>query len=37
MGLKNIKQLDKSRLFFIDKDLKVYDNVDEVFQRKLDL
>ena len=37
MGLKNIKQLDKSRLFFIDKDLKVYDNVDEVFKRKLDL
>ena len=37
MGLKNIKQLNKSRLFFIDKDLRVHDNIDEVFQRKLDL
>ena len=37
MGLKNIKQLDKSRLFFIDKNSRVHDNIDEVFRKKLDL
>jgi glutamate synthase domain-containing protein 2 len=37
MGLKNIKQLDKSKLFFIDKNSRVHDNIDEVFRKKLDL
>jgi len=37
MGLKNIKQLDKHKLIFIDKDSRVYDNMDEVFKRKLKL
>ena len=35
MGLKNVSQLDKHRIMFIDKDARVYDNIDEVFRRKL--
>lgn len=37
MGLKNIKQLDKNKLLFLDKNSRVHDNIDEVFRRKLDL
>ena len=37
MGLKNIKQLSKEKIFFLDKDAKVHDDIDEVFKRKLDL
>jgi glutamate synthase domain-containing protein 2 len=37
MGLKNIKQLDKKKLLFLDKDSRVHDDIDEVFKRKLDL
>ena len=37
MGLKNIKQLSKEKIFFLDKDSKVHDDIDEVFRRKLDL
>ena len=37
MGLKNINQLNKHRLLFLDKDSRVHDNIDEVFKRKLDL
>lgn len=37
MGLKNIKQLNKEKIFFLDKDSKVHDDIDEVFRRKLDL
>lgn len=37
MGLKNIKQLDKNKLLFLDKNSRVHDNIDEVFKRKLDL
>jgi glutamate synthase domain-containing protein 2 len=37
MGLKNIKQLDKNRLLFLDKNSRVHDDIDEVFRRKLDL
>ncbi len=35
MGLKNVNQLNKHRIMFIDKDSRVYDNIDEVFKRKL--
>lgn len=35
MGLKNIKQLDKNKLLFVDKNSRVHDNIDEVFKRKL--
>ncbi|WP_419767155.1 glutamate synthase-related protein [Arcobacter sp.] len=35
MGLKNVGQLNKHRIMFIDKDAKVYDNMDDVFKRKL--
>ena len=37
MGLKNIKQLDKNKLLFLDKNTRVHDDIDEVFRRKLDL
>jgi glutamate synthase domain-containing protein 2 len=37
MGLKNINQLNKHRLLFLDRDSRVHDNIDEVFKRKLDL
>ncbi len=37
MGLKNISQLNKHRLMFIDKDSKVHDNIDHVFKRRLDI
>lgn len=37
MGAKNIKQVNKNNLFFIDKDSRVYDNVEEVFEKRLDL
>ncbi|WP_298752452.1 FMN-binding glutamate synthase family protein [uncultured Arcobacter sp.] len=35
MGLKSIEQLNIHRLIFVDKDAKVYDNIDDVFKRKL--
>lgn len=35
MGLKNVNQLNKHRLLFVDKDGRVFDNIDEVFKRKL--
>lgn len=37
MGLKNIKQLNKNKLLFLDKNSRVHDDIDEVFRRKLDL
>ena len=37
MGLKNINQLNKHRLLFVDKDSRVHDNIDKVFERQLDL
>ena len=37
MGLKNIKQLDKNKLLFLDNNSRVHDDIDEVFKRKLDL
>ncbi len=36
MGLKNVKQLSNNNLMFIDKNLKIHDNIDEVFEKKLD-
>ncbi len=35
MGLKSISQLNKHRLIFVDKNSRVFDNMDEVFKRKL--
>lgn len=37
MGLKNIKQLNKHRIIFVDKNSKVHDNIDKVFGRLLDI
>ena len=37
MGLKNVKQLNKHRLLFLDKDSRVHDNIDNVFKRRLDI
>ncbi len=37
MGLKSIKQLNKHRLIFVDKDSKVHDNINDVFKRRLDI
>ena len=37
MGLKNISQLNKHRIMFLDKDSKVHDNMDKVFGRRLDI
>lgn len=37
MGLKNIKQLDKNKLLFLDKNSKVHDDIDKVFHEILDL
>lgn len=37
MGLKNIKELDKHKIMFLDRNSKVHDNIDNVFKRILDL
>jgi glutamate synthase domain-containing protein 2 len=37
MGLKNVNQLNKHRIMFLDKDSKVHDNIDNVFKRILDI
>ena len=37
MGLKNVNQLNKHRIMFLDKDSRVHDNIDEVFKRRLDI
>jgi glutamate synthase domain-containing protein 2 len=37
MGLKNISQLNKHRIMFLDKDSRVHDNIDKVFSRRLDI
>ena len=37
MGLKNINQLNKHRLLFVDKDSRIHDSIDKVFKRQLDL
>lgn len=37
MGLKNVNQLNKHRIMFLDKDSRVHDNIDKVFGRILDI
>lgn len=37
MGLKHISGLNKHYIMFIDRNLKVQDNIDDVFGRKLDI
>ncbi len=37
MGLNSVKELKKEQLFFVDKDLKVYENIDVVFEEILNL
>ncbi len=37
MGLRNISELDKHRVMFLDRNSKVHDNVDKVFERILDI
>ena len=37
MGLKNVNQLNKHRIMFLDKDSRVHDNIDDVFKRRLDI
>ncbi|RXK12228.1 FMN-binding glutamate synthase family protein [Halarcobacter mediterraneus] len=37
MGLKNIKELDKHKIMFLDRNSKVHDNIDSVFGRILDI
>ena len=37
MGLKSISKLDKHRLMFLDRNSKVHDNIDKLFDRRLDI
>ena len=37
MGLDHYKKLDKHRLMFLDRNSKVHDNIDKVFDRILDI
>ncbi|NVJ53955.1 MAG: FMN-binding glutamate synthase family protein [Campylobacteraceae bacterium] len=37
MGLKNINQLNKHKIMFLDRNSKVHDNIDDVFGRILDI
>jgi len=37
MGLKNIKQLNKHSIIFIDKNSKIHDDIDKVFERRHDI
>ena len=37
MGLKNINQLTKHKIMFLDRNAKVHDNIDDVFGRILDI
>jgi glutamate synthase domain-containing protein 2 len=37
MGLTNIDQLNKHRIMFLDRNSKVHDNIDHVFERMLDI
>ena len=34
MGLKSINQLNKNRIIFIDKNSKIHDDIDKVFEKK---
>ena len=35
MGLKNVKQLDKEKLIFLDIDSKIHDDMDALFERRV--
>ncbi len=37
MGLRNISELNKHRVMFLDRNSKVHDNVDKIFERILDI
>ncbi len=37
MGLKHYKELDRENLLFIDKDNRVHDDIDKIFEENLDL
>ncbi len=37
MGLNDIKKLNKDKLIFLDKNSRVHDNIDKVFDRRLDI
>jgi len=37
MGVKNVKDLNKHKIMFIDKNSKIHDNIDKVFERILDI
>ena len=37
MGLKNINELTKHKIMFLDRNAKVHDNIDDVFGRILDI
>ncbi|WP_417327628.1 glutamate synthase-related protein [Halarcobacter sp.] len=37
MGLKNINELNKHKIMFLDRNSKVHDNIDDVFGRILDI
>ncbi len=37
MGLKNIKELDKDKLIFLDIDAKIHDDMDALFERRISL
>ena len=37
MGIKNIKDLNRHKLMFLDRNSKVHDNIDDVFSRILDI
>ncbi len=35
MGLKNVNELDKEKLIFLDKDSIIYDDIESVFERRV--
>ncbi len=35
MGLKNVRQLDKEKLIFLDIDSKIHDDMDSLFERRI--
>jgi len=37
MGLKSVKELDNRHIMFLDRNAKVHDDIDGVFERKLDI
>jgi len=37
MGLKNIQELNRHKIMFVDRNSKVHDNIDDVFGRILDI